>query len=105
MISASLNGPEGAMIKDLVVNLTVGGRRDAAGPFAISIAEMFGAHVTGVAFAYEAVIPPTITGTIPASLIEDQRTGNEKAAALDATARFDEAAGRALAFRAQSLRA
>jgi nucleotide-binding universal stress UspA family protein len=82
------------MIKDLVVNLTVGGRRDVAGPFAISIAEMVGAHVAGVAFAYEAAIPPTIMGTIPASLIEGQRAENDKAAA-DAIARFDEAAKRA----------
>ncbi len=82
------------MIKDLVVNLTVGGRRDVAGPFAISIAEMFGAHVAGVAFAYEPAIPPTIMGTIPASLIEGQRAENDKAAA-DAIARFDEAAKRA----------
>ena len=32
------------MIKDLVVNLSVG-QPDAAGPYAISIAEAFGAHV------------------------------------------------------------
>src|SRR5688572_15798745 len=82
------------MIKDLIVNLTVAGGRDVAGPFALSIAETFNAHVVGVAFAYEPVIPPTIMGTIPASLIEGQRTENENAAA-DATARFDEAARRA----------
>ena len=33
------------MIKDLVVNLTVGTSRDVAGPFAISLAEAFEAHV------------------------------------------------------------
>ena len=44
------------MIKDLVVNLSVGGR-DAAGPYAISVAEALGAHVAGVAFSYEPVIP------------------------------------------------
>ncbi|MEA2879579.1 MAG: hypothetical protein QOF14_4775 [Hyphomicrobiales bacterium] len=82
------------MIKDLIVNLPVAGGRDVAGPYAISIAETFGAHAAGVAFAYEAVIPPTIMGTIPASFIEDQRTENEAAAAT-ARARFDEAARRA----------
>jgi nucleotide-binding universal stress UspA family protein len=81
------------MIKDLIANLTVTGR-DVAGPFAISIAEMFGAHVSGVAFSYDPVIPPTIMGTIPASLIEAQRAENDKAA-NDARARFDEAARRA----------
>jgi nucleotide-binding universal stress UspA family protein len=82
------------MIKDLIVNLSVAGGRDVAGPYAISAAETFGAHAAGVAFAYEPVIPPTIMGTIPASFIEDQRAENEKAAA-DARARFDEAARRA----------
>jgi nucleotide-binding universal stress UspA family protein len=82
------------MIKDLIANLTVAGGRDVAGPFAVSIAEMFGAHVAGVAFAYDPVIPPTIMGTIPASLIEAQRAENDKAA-TDARTKFDEAARRA----------
>ena len=68
------------MIKDLVVNLSVGAGRDVAGPYAISIAEAFGAHVAGVAFSYEPVIPPTIMGTHPGLLIESQRGENEKAA-------------------------
>ena len=54
--------------------------RDVAGPYAISIAETFDAHVAGVAFVYEPVIPPTIMGGIPASLIEEQRAENDKAA-------------------------
>jgi nucleotide-binding universal stress UspA family protein len=82
------------MIKDLVVHLPVAGQNDVAGAFAISIAETFGAHVSGVAFSYEPVIPPTIMGTIPASLIEQQRAENDKAAA-DARAKFDAAAKRA----------
>lgn len=81
------------MIKDLVVNLTLGGR-DVASSYAISIAETFGAHVTGIAFSYEPVIPPTVMGTIPASLIESQRAENDKAAS-DAAAAFDEAMRRA----------
>jgi nucleotide-binding universal stress UspA family protein len=81
------------MIKDLVVNLTLGGR-DAAGRFAISIAEAFGAHVAGVAFNYEAIIPPNIMGTIPASYIEMQQSENEKSV-RDAIAIFDETARRA----------
>jgi nucleotide-binding universal stress UspA family protein len=81
------------MIKDLAVSLATGGR-DVAGSYAISVAEAFGAHVSGVAFSYEPVIPPTIMGTIPSSLIEQQRAENDKAAA-DARAKFDEAARRA----------
>jgi nucleotide-binding universal stress UspA family protein len=82
------------MIKDLIVNLTEGDTRDVAGPYAISIAETFGAHVAAVAFSYEPVIPATVMGSIPASLIEDQRAESDKAAA-DAVARFDAAAKRA----------
>ena len=82
------------MIKDLVVNLSVGAGRDVAGPYAISIAETFGAHVAGIAFNYEPVIPPTIMGTVPVSFVESQRDENEKAAS-DAIARFGEAARRA----------
>jgi nucleotide-binding universal stress UspA family protein len=82
------------MIKDLIVNLTVGERRDVAGPFAVSVAETFGAHVGGVAFNFEPVIPPTVMGGIPAALIDDQRTANEDAAAR-AIATFEEIAKRA----------
>jgi len=82
------------MIKDLVVSLSVGASRDAAGPYAIAVAEAFGAHVAGVAFSYEPVIPPTIMGTIPASFVESQRDENDRAA-NDARAKFDEAARRA----------
>src|SRR5947209_18267179 len=81
------------MIKDLIVNVTVEEGRDVAGPYAISIAETFGAHVEAIAFAYDPVIPPTIMGGIPASLIDEQRAENEKAAS-DALAKFDQAARR-----------
>lgn len=81
------------MIKDLVVHLPAGGR-DAASPYAISVAAAFGAHVAGIAFSYEPVIPPTIMGTVPPSFIELQRDDNDRAAA-DAVARFGEAARRA----------
>jgi len=81
------------MIKDLVVNLSVDGR-DVAGPFAISLAEAFGAHVAGVAFSYDPIIPPTVMGGIPAAYIDQQRADNDKTA-NDAVARFDEAARRA----------
>ena len=81
------------MIKDLIVNLTGNGGRDVAGPYALSIAEAVDAHVAAVAFSYDPIIPPTIMGGIPASLIDEQRAENDKAAA-DAVARFDAAAKR-----------
>lgn len=82
------------MIKDVVVHLPAGPGRDAATPYAISVATAFGAHLAGVAFSYEPVIPPTVMGTVPASFVESQRGENDKAAA-DAIARFEEAARRA----------
>ena len=81
------------MIKDLIVNLSVAGSRDVAGPYGISIAEMFDAHAAAVAFSYEPVIPATIMGGIPASLIEQQRTNNDKAA-RDAISKFEATAKR-----------
>jgi len=81
------------MIKDLIVNLTEGAR-DVAGPYGISIADAFGAHAAGIAFSYDPVIPATVMGGVPASLIEEQRAENEKAA-RDATAKFEDAAKRA----------
>src|ERR1043166_6350624 len=83
------------MIKDLIVNVTAGDGPDVAGPYAISIAETFGAHLAAVAFAYEPVIPPTVMGGIPASMIDEQRAENEKAA-TGALAKFDAAAKRAV---------
>jgi nucleotide-binding universal stress UspA family protein len=39
------------MIKDILVNLTVGKPRDIAGDFAVYLAARFGAHLSGIAFA------------------------------------------------------
>ncbi len=81
------------MIKDLVVNLSLGAN-DPAGDFAISIADSFKAHVLGVAFSYEPIIPGSVMGGIPPEIIESQRReSDEKARA--AIARFDAAANRA----------
>jgi nucleotide-binding universal stress UspA family protein len=42
------------MIKDIIVNLSVGKKRDAASDFAISMASQFEAHLSAVAFSYTA---------------------------------------------------
>jgi nucleotide-binding universal stress UspA family protein len=82
------------MIKDTVVNLSVGNSRGVAADYAVSVADAFGAHVAGMAFAYEPVIPGTVMGGVPAELIEASLAESRKAAE-DAIARFDQAAGRA----------
>jgi nucleotide-binding universal stress UspA family protein len=81
------------MIKDLVVNLPVGNRPTAAADYAISIAEAFGAHISGIAFAYEPVVAPTVMGGIPADWIEAQR-GESAKDANAAIARFEAATQR-----------
>ena len=63
------------------------GERDAAGEVAVSLGEMFDAHVLGLAFAYEPVMPGAMMGSVPADFIESQRTeANDMAnAASDAS--------------------
>ncbi len=58
------------MIKDLVVNLTVGADRDPAAQFAISIAAEFEAHIAGIAFAYDPVITPTVMDGLSAGWVD-----------------------------------
>jgi nucleotide-binding universal stress UspA family protein len=80
------------MIKDLIVNLGLG-EQDPAGTFAISVAETFEAHLLGVAFAYEPVVPGSVMGGIPPEFLETQRAESEKSAQA-AIARFEQAAKR-----------
>jgi nucleotide-binding universal stress UspA family protein len=68
------------MIKDIAAYLKPGDGRDAAAEYAISVAEAFEAHIAGVAFAYEPVIPASVMGGISVDLIESQRSENEQAA-------------------------
>lgn len=79
------------MIKDLVVYLSPKTTGDSAAGYAISLAEAFGAHVTGISFAYEPVVVGSIFDGFPAALIDAQRQENEKAG-KDAIARFEQAA-------------
>jgi nucleotide-binding universal stress UspA family protein len=80
------------MIKDIIVNLGLG-EHDPAGNFAISVARAFEAHVLGVAFSYDPIIPYTATGGIPAEFIESQRAESDKKARA-AISRFEQAAKR-----------
>jgi nucleotide-binding universal stress UspA family protein len=79
------------MIKDVIVGLSAREERDPAADYAISFANFFGAHIAGVAFAFEPVIPATVMGGIPADFIEMQRAESNKAAGAAVT-RFDKAA-------------
>jgi nucleotide-binding universal stress UspA family protein len=81
------------MIKDLVVNLTVGTDLDPAARFAISIAAKFDAHVAGIAFAYDPVITPTVMDGLSAAWVDAQQTEN-RATAEKAVDRFEAAAKR-----------
>ena len=82
------------MVKDIVVNLSLLSSRDVAMDFAVSAAATFNAHLSGIAFVYDPVIPVMVDRYgIPAGVIDSQRIENEKAAKA-AVARFDEAARR-----------
>ncbi len=92
------------MIKDIVVNLGLG-EHDPAGNFAISVANTFEAHLLGVAFVYDPVIPGSVMGGIPPEFIESQRRELEKSA-NDAIARFEQTAKRAgISYEARSVNA
>ena len=80
-------------IKDIVVNLSVAEGGSYAGDYAVSVGAALNAHVTGIAFAYDPVVPVASTGYIPPEVIEAQQRDNE-AAAKAAIARFSAAAGR-----------
>jgi len=82
------------MLRDIVVNLTVGAARDPAADYAISMAKTFNAHLAGVAFAYEPVLPAIVGVGIPDTVIEEQHEENERAAQA-AMSRFEAAASAA----------
>jgi nucleotide-binding universal stress UspA family protein len=81
------------MIKDIVVNLQPGEDGGPAGDYAVSLASLFEAHIAGVAFVYDAIIPVTGAGYIPQEVIDVQRRDNE-AAAKAAVRRFNAAVTR-----------
>src|ERR1700691_1924 len=82
------------MIKDIVVNLRVGERTNQTSEYAISLAAAFDAHLTGIAFLYDPIVPVSGTGYIPAEIIETQQADNQ-AAAKSAIDRFAAATARA----------
>jgi nucleotide-binding universal stress UspA family protein len=82
------------MLKDVVVNLSGRDPQDYAAEYAASVAATFGAHIAGVSFLYEPVIPDGTLGGVPIDLIELQREENSKSA-RSAVSRFEAAAKKA----------
>jgi nucleotide-binding universal stress UspA family protein len=82
------------MIKDIVVNLSVSEGGHPAGDYAVSVAAALEAHIAGIAFAYDPIVPVSGSGYIPAEIIETQQRDNE-AAAKAAIDRFTAATARA----------
>ena len=76
------------MLKDLIVNLTVGTQKDPTADYALSIAQAFGAHVTGIAFAFKPIIPSMGIEGLGPNVINAAINENEKAA-RDAINRFE----------------
>jgi nucleotide-binding universal stress UspA family protein len=68
------------MVKDIIVNLSVTKEGSVVGKYAVSVAAALEAHLTGVAFIYDPVVPISGAGYIPAEIIETQREDNETAA-------------------------
>ena len=82
------------MIKDIVVNLGIGERLGHVGDYAVSIAATFDAHIAGIAFVYDPILPLSIAGYLPAEQAEKLQRDTVAAtkAAID---RFAAASARA----------
>ncbi|MGH7248727.1 MAG: universal stress protein, partial [Pseudomonadota bacterium] len=82
------------MIKDIVVNVSVGEGGDFAADYAVSVAEALDAHLTGIAFACDWAIPFAASGYVAPEVIEMQER-DSKVSAQTALDRFAAAAARA----------
>jgi nucleotide-binding universal stress UspA family protein len=68
------------MIKDIVVNLSVREDGGNVGDYAVSVAEALEAHIAGIAFLFDPIVPVSGTGFIPAEVIDTQLADNQAAA-------------------------
>jgi len=78
------------MIKDIIVHLASGTESDPACRYAISLAETYNAHITGVAFAYDPPWPPSL---LEGAVIDVYQTAkaDEQKKAKNAVDRFERA--------------
>ncbi|BAF87469.1 MULTISPECIES: universal stress protein [Azorhizobium] len=74
------------MIRDILVNLSLGSERDPAAVYAASLAAACKAHITGLAVSYEIDVPPFYMGALPTDFIDQQIRENEAAATTAAGA-------------------
>lgn len=79
------------MLKDIILNLTPGKSPDPAADYAVSLASLFGAHLTALAFALEPAIPASAMGGVAGDVIDSAIAESERQA-KDAIARFEAAA-------------
>ena len=56
------------MIKDVIVNLSVGAKANSASDYAISLAAALNAHLTGIIFLYGPTMPVSRAGYVPPEL-------------------------------------
>jgi nucleotide-binding universal stress UspA family protein len=81
------------MIKDVLLHLSTGDKRNAVTAYTLALAGACEAHVAGVAFAYDPIIGASVMGSMPSNFIEAQRDENTRAANA-VKAKFDDAARR-----------
>ena len=80
------------MIKDVLLHLSTDATAEFTTDYAVSVAGAFGAHLAGVAFAFEpALSVAPIGGGLPADFIDAERAAAEEAARR-AKAKLDEVA-------------
>jgi nucleotide-binding universal stress UspA family protein len=81
-----------AMIKDIIVNLSLNTSKDVAADFALSVASTFDAHLAAIAFQYRLDVPGTIVAASTLQSIIDSQRAESVKASRDAVARFERAA-------------
>ena len=77
-----LLGGSAAMIKDIIVNLSIHERTEPTMYYAVSLASAFEARVTGIAFAYDSTVPVSALGYIRAQIIDERSTNKAAAKAV-----------------------
>jgi hypothetical protein len=75
-----------AIIKDILVNLNIGAKANSAGDYAISVAPALDAHLTGIAFLYDPIVPVSDAGWIPAEVIRPRSARTRRRRARRSTA-------------------
>jgi nucleotide-binding universal stress UspA family protein len=76
------------VFKEILVNLSTEDKNDFATKYAISVASDLEAHLTGVAFAYETIVPGALFDSVSAAIVAAHRAESRNAA-NSATERFE----------------